>query len=199
MLAIRNAHSLTPKGPEAGGAGAQPGTASAWYALYTRARHEKKVQVRLRTRGFETYLPLVPRQRRWHDRRVTVDWPMFSSYVFVRCPRAALSEVLATPGVLTVVRQNGEPASIRDKVIEDVRRLTDVAVDTGSLPEPTAFVVPPGGFVEVISGPLAGVEGVVVEDRGNGRVLFEIGVEAIGQGLKVELDASRLRVCEEAV
>lgn len=121
---------------------------------------------------------------------------MFSSYVFVRCWRVALSEVLATAGVLTVVRQNGHPAPIRDKVIEDVRRLTDAAAETGGLPEPTPMLSK-GRRVEVTSGPLAGVEGAVVEDRGNGRVLFEIGVEAIGQGLKVEYEVSRLRMFEE--
>ena len=171
---------------------------SSWFALYTRARHEKKVRDRLRSRGFEVYLPLISREREWHDRTVTVDWPMFSSYVFVRCRRDGLSEVLATTGVLTVVRQNGLPAPIRDKVMEDVLRLEGAVAESGSLPEPTPMVSR-GRRVVVTSGPLAGVEGTVVAERGNDRVLFEIGIEAIGQGLKVEYDASRLHALEEEV
>ena len=56
-----------------------------WFALHTRARHEKTVEHRLREEGMETFLPTVKEVHRWSDRKKTVEIPLFSCYVFVRC------------------------------------------------------------------------------------------------------------------
>jgi len=167
----------------------------AWYALYSRARQERKVYERLRDLDFETYLPFVTRERRWQHRTATVEWPLFPGYVFVRVRADTLPEVLDVAGVLTVVRHDGIPAPIREKVIEDLRRLARLARETGTLPRP-APLIRRGRPVRIVSGPLEGVEGVVVEPKGGGRVLFELGVDVIGQGLKLEVEASILRVDE---
>src|SRR6266446_2925486 len=56
-----------------------------WYALHTRARHERVVENRLREQGLEAFLPTVRETHRWSDRKKTVEVPLFSCYVFVRC------------------------------------------------------------------------------------------------------------------
>ena len=38
-----------------------------WYALHTRARHEKAVSERLEEEGITTFLPLVGEVHRWRD------------------------------------------------------------------------------------------------------------------------------------
>ena len=40
-----------------------------WYALHTRARHEKAVERRLRDQGMETFLPTAVEVHRWSDRK----------------------------------------------------------------------------------------------------------------------------------
>ena len=55
-----------------------------WYAVHTRARHEKMVAERLREQGMESFLPLVKQTHRWSDRQKTVELPLFSCYVFAR-------------------------------------------------------------------------------------------------------------------
>ena len=143
----------------------------AWYACYTRARHEKRVNARLEERGFDTFLPLVPRVRQWHDREKVVQWPLFPSYVFARFDLGSLADVLRTPGVSTVVRFNGRPVPVPQEEIDSVRRFVDALQDReseGWEPEP------------------------LVERRGRQRALIQIGVEAIGQGVKVEVDANSL-------
>ncbi len=162
-----------------------------WYALYTRARHEKQVDARLRQRGIEAYLPLIPRERQWHDRKKIVSWPLFPSYVFARFAPRALSPVLGTSGVASVVRLNGKPAPISDEEIENVRRFAAAVTETGLDPQPTPLVSE-GQSVRIVSGPLCGVEGRVVERRGRGRVLV-VGIRAIGQGLKLEVDEAWLK------
>ncbi|MGA9789506.1 MAG: transcription termination/antitermination NusG family protein, partial [Terriglobales bacterium] len=40
-----------------------------WYALHTRARHEKSVERRLRDQGMETFVPTTMQVHRWSDRK----------------------------------------------------------------------------------------------------------------------------------
>jgi transcription antitermination factor NusG len=171
--------------------GSAPDTSVAWYALYTRARHEKKVDRLLRLREFEAFLPLVPRESQWHDRKKIVDWPLFPGYVFARFGLTSTAQILGTPGVATIVRQDGSPAAISDAEIENVRRFASVVTETGSLPEPTPMVQC-GQHARICRGPFRGVHGVVVQRRGSGRVLIQIGLDVIGQGIKIEIEESSL-------
>lgn len=164
-------------------------TQPSWYAVYTRARHEKRVEAGLSRRGLEAYLPLVARVSQWHDRKKTVHWPMFPGYVFARFRPGDASTVVATPGAVHVVSVSGRPLPIPDDDIENVRRFADCLAATGEVPR-QAPTWERGQSLAVRSGPFAGVRGVVLEQRGTDRVLIQIGLETIGQALKVELDAA---------
>ena len=162
-----------------------------WYALYTRSRHEKRVAETLEQRGFDTYLPLMPRVSEWHDRKKTVLWPLFPGYVFVRFRPEDASKVLSIPGSVQVIGVAGKPAPIPDDEMENVRLFTACLEETGVVPRPTPSIEL-GEQVLVQAGPFAGVRGVVLEHRGVDRVLIQIGLSAIGQALKIELDAESL-------
>ncbi len=168
-----------------------------WYALYTRARHEKRVDALLRERGFEAYLPLVPRLRQWHDRKKVVEFPMFPSYVFLRSARSDLTGGLATPGVASVVRFDGRPVPIPSEEMANVRRFVKALAESGTDAQLATPFVSTGQAVRVISGPFSEVEGIVVERRGQNRALIQVGIEAIRQGLKVELGVESLEVLNE--
>lgn len=163
----------------------QEGPESAqWYACYTRARHEKAVERHLAGRGYETYLPLVERERQWKDRKKLVEFPLFPSYVFVRFPLGDVHEILTAPGVATIVRVEGRPLPIADEELENVRRFVAALAATGAEPE-LRPMVEEGQRVRVTDGPFRGVEGVVVERRGRRRVL--VGLTAIRQGMEVDV------------
>jgi transcription antitermination factor NusG len=55
-----------------------------WYAIHTRARHEKKVTTQLQDKGVTTFLPLITQTHRWSDRNKTIQLELFSCYAFVR-------------------------------------------------------------------------------------------------------------------
>src|SRR5205085_5830670 len=55
-----------------------------WYAAYTCANHEKRVAQQLEQKCVVYYLPLYDSVRRWKDRRVCLQMPLFPGYVFVR-------------------------------------------------------------------------------------------------------------------
>jgi transcription termination/antitermination protein NusG len=161
-----------------------------WYACYTRARHEKRVDEQLRERGIDSYLPLVPRVSQWKDRRKVVEWPLFPSYVFGRFALTDTHRVLSIPGVSTIVRVNGRPVPIPEEELANVRLFARALRGGDAELEHRPFVEE-GQWVEVMDGPFRGVRGVVVQRRGRRRVL--IGVKAIGQGLEVNLDTAMLR------
>jgi transcription antitermination factor NusG len=160
-----------------------------WYACYTRSRHEKIVDRQLRERGYGSFLPLVPRESQWKDRRKTVEWPLFPSYVFGRFPLSEAHNVLSIPGVATLVKSNGQPVPVGDAELENVRRFARALRSQAVELERTA-VFAEGDWVRVRSGPLEGVLGVVVQQRGRRRV--RIGLEAIGQAFEVNIGTMML-------
>ena len=161
-----------------------------WYACYTKARHEKRVDTQLQERGIETFLPLVTRVRQWKDRRKEVEFPLFPSYVFGRFALTESHRVLSVPGVSTLVKSDGRPMWIEEAELENVR-LFARALTVGKVePEVRPFFAV-GEWVEVMDGPFAGVRGVVEQQRGQRRLL--IGLKAIGQGLEVDVTKCALR------
>lgn len=168
--------------PEPGGAG--------WYAVYTRARHEKRVERLLVERRLETYLPLLRRVSRWSDRHQLVAWPVFPSYVFARFRRSDLHRILEVPGVARVVGPEGDITPIRPEELENVRRFVAALAGTGLRPRAVALFAA-GDWVEVTEGPFAGVFGQVVAHRTGRRVL--VGLPSLGVGLSVNLREAALR------
>lgn len=168
-----------------------------WFALYTRSRHEKRVDTALAERGFDVYLPLVPRERQWHDRKKVVLFPLFPSYVFVRVSADAVSRTLRTPGVSAVVSFGDRPVAIPEAEIASVRRLCRTLSGSEGRETATPVSSPASGErVRVESGPFEGIEGIVLERRGDDRALIQIGVRAIRQAVKVEVEATALRPLE---
>lgn len=165
-------------------------TGRRWYACYTKARHEKQVEHLFQQRGIESFLPLVPRMSQWKDRRKLVQWPLFPSYVFGRFVLAELHEVLSVPGVATIVRLNGQPTSVPDDELENVRRFAAALQLTGVEAQPRPYVHE-GQWVTVVDGPFLGVRGLVVERRTRRRVL--VGLDLIGRGMEVDIDTRLLR------
>ena len=154
-----------------------------WYALQTRPRHEKKVACLLKTRQVEAFLPLLPCLRQWCDRRRRVELPLFAGYVFVRlsCDRLDRLRVLQTPGALSLVAAGGQPLSIPDQQIEDVRRALDHEVPCWPHP-----FLRTGRRVRIRGGCLDGVEGLLLGANGNRSVL--ISIEPISQSLKISIE-----------
>ena len=94
-----------------------------WFAVYTTCRHEKRIAQHLSQRAIEHYLPLYRSDRKWRDgSKVTLELPLFPSYIFVRIKRSERVSVLSVPGALAVVGgTGGEPAPLPDSAIEALR------------------------------------------------------------------------------
>ena len=82
--------------------------APAWYAVWTRSRHEQVVREQLERKGLEAFLPTITRWSRWKDRKKQVDWPLFPGYCFVRFNGAERLPVLKCTGVVNIVSFDGD-------------------------------------------------------------------------------------------
>jgi len=153
-----------------------------WFAVHTRSRHEKKVHEALKNEGVTTFLPLVSKVSKWSDRRVTVQFPLFPCYVFVRISAAPAERVsvLRTWGVLSFVGVQGRGIPIPDGQIEELQTLAEnnVPVD----PYPYLKV---GQRVRVRGGCLDGIEGILAERDGERKVV--ISVDAIEKSLAIHI------------
>ena len=159
---------------------------SKWFALYTTARHEKRVAEHLGQRQIECYLPLYKSERKWSDgSRVTLELPLFPGYIFVHIQKSERVQVLSVPGALTVVGgTGGGPAPLPDGTIESLRMGLMVRP---AQPHP---LVTAGQRVRIRSGALAGLEGVVVRTKNGIRVVMTLA--SIMQSYAVEVDLEDL-------
>ena len=154
-----------------------------WYALYTKHQHEKMVARVLTIKGFETLLPLYQSARRWKDRTKLLSLPLFPCYVFLKGGLDRRLDVMTTPGIYALVSNAGRPAAIPHTEIEAIR----LAVESGARVEPHPFLKC-GEWMRVKSGPLAGVQGILVRKKNLCRLV--LSVEMLGKSAAVEVDAS---------
>jgi transcription antitermination factor NusG len=157
--------------------------AANWYAVQTRARHEKAVAERLQEQGIATFLPLVTEVHRWSDRRKTVQLPLFSCYLFakVAASNEHRQQVCRTLGVFGFVGANGAGIPVPDEQIEAVRTLLAHQLSWSNHP-----FLKIGQRVRIRGGSLDGLEGVFLSRNGD-RTLI-ISVDAIQRSLAVRIE-----------
>lgn len=157
-----------------------------WYAAYTRAQHEKRVAAELGMREVEHFLPLYSSVRRWKDRRVQLELPLFPGYVFVRLALRERLRVLQIPSVVRLVGFNGQATALPDSEMEIMRS----GLSQNSRTEPHPFVKV-GRRVRIIVGPFAGLEGILKQKKGNLRVI--VSLELIQKSMAVDVDIADVR------
>jgi transcription antitermination factor NusG len=157
--------------------------AAQWYAVYTRARHEKAVDRALRSRGLASYLPLQEVLSQWKDRRKWVAKPLFPGYLFVRLATGQIGRVNSVRGVVHVVGNGQGPIPVPPEQVEAVRRMVEKRVPLDPWP-----YMREGRRVRMREGPLIGVEGFIVTRRKRHRLV--VSVDLLGRSVATEVDAA---------
>ena len=137
----------------------------------------------------ETFLPLYTITRRWRNRTtVTLELALFTNYVFVRIAHTESARVLATPKVYFIVGDGHKALPLPDDDIETLRsglHLRQV--------NPYPYLKA-GARVRIRSGPLAGLEGIVVRKDDKLRVV--VSLDVIRKSIAVHVTADELESCE---
>ena len=157
-----------------------------WYAVYTRANHEKRVAEQLTQRSVEHFFPSYESVRRWKDRRVRLQMPLFPGYVFVRIPLSDQLRTLQIPSVVRIVGFNGSPTALPEEEIQAMQN----GLKQGVCAQPYPYLIV-GHRVRIVRGPLAGLQGIMLKKKNRTRVV--ISLELIMRSVAVEIDPSELQ------
>ncbi|GAC1664006.1 MAG: UpxY family transcription antiterminator [Candidatus Acidiferrum sp.] len=152
-----------------------------WYAAYTWTNHEKKVTQQLSDRSVEHFLPLYESVRRWKDRCVKLELPLFPSYIFVRMALSERLKILQLPSIVRLVGFGGQPTVLADHEVQTLRASLALPAE----PHPYLTV---GHRVRVKVGALEGTEGVLIRKKNALRLVLSI--DLIMKSASVEVDAS---------
>jgi transcription antitermination factor NusG len=133
-----------------------------WYAIYTKARNEKKVADELNKRGIIAYCPLLTQVKQWSDRKKKIEVPLISSYVFVQVEDKEREKVFAVNGVVRYLYWLGKPAIVRDDEIMALQNAMQ-----SSFTSATVNALKPGDKITIPSGPFEGQKGTVQTVKSN--------------------------------
>lgn len=162
-----------------------------WYAVYTKPKWEKKVAELLTRKNIEAYCPLNKVVKQWHDRKKTVEEPLFTSYVFVCISAAQKAEVCKTVGVLNFVHWLGKPAVIRAEEIDAIKDFLKYYSNIRL--EKTEVCL--NDTVRVQSGPLESREGKVLEVQ---QRVIKVSIPSLGYSLVAQVEKTNVQVIRQA-
>jgi transcription antitermination factor NusG len=156
-----------------------------WTVLQVRSRQEKALSKNLGTMGITHFLPLMKRVQIYGGRRFTVELPLFPGYLFLS---GSMDEVYAADRTRRVAKII--PVFDQKQLSWELNNLR-LALESGDSLDPYPFLKK-GVRVEVTSGPLRGLEGLVEDRAGVHRLILQI--EMLGRAVSLEIDASHLSV-----
>ena len=149
-----------------------------WYVLHTRSRQEKALAADLKARGIAYFLPLAPKIRYWGTRKATVQEPLFPGYLFLRGEPEDAYHADRTKRVAQIIA-----VSDQQRLLWELNNLAR-ALGANAPLDPYPYLKK-GVRVEVTSGPLRGVQGLVESRTSIERLI--LAVDMLGQAVSVEL------------
>jgi len=157
-----------------------------WFALRLRSNYERVTGEHLRDRGYEEFAPSYKVEKRWSDRTKQVDQFLFPGYIFCRFDPNDRLPILTVPGVVDVVGFGKSPEHIPDVEIERVRRMVESGLPVSPYP-----YLQVGQAVLIEQGPLAGVEGILVAEKGKTRLV--VSVNLLQRSVAAQVDRRSIR------
>jgi transcription antitermination factor NusG len=154
-----------------------------WFALRVRSRHESTAATILGGKGYELFLPRYKSRRAWSDRIKEIQLPLFPGYVFCRFDPQHRLPVLTTPGIVSVVGIGKMPVPIDDAEIAAIQ----ATVQSGLPSRPWPFLQV-GQKVRVESGPLSGLEGILLDLKRQHRLVMSVTL--LQRSVAVEVDCA---------
>jgi len=152
-----------------------------WFALRVKSRFERVVSTIARNKGFEEFLPVYRCRRRWSDRNQSVEMPLFPGYIFCRIDPNNRLPLLTVPGAMHFVGLGRVPVAVDDDEIAALQ----AAVRSGLTLEPLSYLEV-GQPVRLDHGPLAGLEGILVEVRKQQRLVVSVTLLKRSVGVEIE-------------
>jgi transcriptional antiterminator RfaH len=151
-----------------------------WACAQTEPRREEAARHFLQLGGYTVYLPRLRVVRLRHRRKVTINPPLFPSYLFIEITNGWWS-ARWSPGIVRLLRAGDAPMPVPDALIAEIRgRERGGLVE---LPQPQDLHV--GDPVKVTAGPFSGYLALYAGMKPRQRV--EVLLQLLGSMQRVTL------------
>lgn len=157
-----------------------------WFALQVRARRESGVADYLRGRGYQPFLPIGRIRKVWSDRIQVAEVPLFPGYLFCRVNIEDRLPILSAPGVIRIVGYSRSPVPVDESEMNAIHTI----VASGRPNEPWPYLRT-GDPVQISSGPLEGLRGILLRVKGAHRLI--VSVTLVQRSVAVEIDSAYVK------
>lgn len=172
----------------------------AWYVVYTNIKCERRAQLGLRRKGYQTYLPFQKVDVR-HARKIdVVEKPLLPRYLFIGLTTGQdFYHMRGVDGVESIVRNNMVPVMIKPdhlKVIRD-REAAGAFDYSGAEKRRKAALVAqckPGSAVEITTGPMSGLRAIVEHVQATGHI--QALIDFFGRSTPVRIGIEEVELLE---
>ena len=161
--------------------------AGQWWVVHTRSRNEKALAHDLLSKNISYFLPMSWNVRRRSRRTIRSFLPLFSGYLFFCGQENQRVELLKTNRVANLIEVIDQE-TLLDELVQIAQ-----ALRSGAPLTPHKYLRA-GQKCRVITGPLIGLEGIVVRTRGATRLFLQ--VDMLGQAAIVEIDIDLIEVLD---
>jgi len=160
-----------------------------WWVVHTRSRNEKVLAQDLHRMDIFNYLPLRPKVTRSKrtGRQSSSTVPVFTGYLFLNATEDQRHRALTTNRVANMLFVPSQ-----EQLVLQLRHVHQV-IGAGAAFE-QVDEIQKGQWVRVITGPLEGIEGRVVQRLG--RTRLAVSVDILGQSVLTEVNATWLEAAE---
>lgn len=157
-----------------------------WFALQVRTRWENSTAVLLSGKGYQTLLPTYQIKKRWNGKVKQLTAPLFPGYVFCQFDALKRLPILITPGVISVVGRGRIPFPVNDSEIAAIQTI----VTSGFQAEPWPYLEV-GQKIRIEGESLNGLEGILIQLKGNNRIVVSVSLLRRSVALEIDRDCVR--------
>lgn len=152
-----------------------------WFVYYTYPKAERVIKEEFQKANFEVFLPIHTINRQWSDRVKSLEVPLFPNYIFIKSSKNEIYNIIRHPKIVKYVAFDGRPAVLKDK---EVYIMQEISSNHKHIEIDYSLMI--GEKVKIISGPLQGCIGTLIEKRGSKR--FAIKLYELHQTMSFEID-----------
>lgn len=158
----------------------QPVNGTVWWVAHTKSRREKTLAGFLSGKGIGYYLPLIKKRQAGKRRERYSYVPLFSGYMFFKGDQQDRYEAFTSNQIANVIEVRDQ-----DMLLDELAQI-EKALSSGGPVYPYDFLSE-GQKVRVTVGPMKGVEGMIIEKKGQYRLV--LNVTTIFQSFAVNVEA----------
>lgn len=156
-----------------------------WHAIHTKPQCEKKLAEYLKRNEMFYYLPLMDSIRQYKYRKVTFTKPMFPGYLFARFNPNEKASVFISGYVVSFIKVPNE-----QELLEDLHQIYIGRANKAELKQTTWLEN--GWLVEIISGPMMGLRGIVQNQSKLNEVILK--VELLKQAVSMSVNPLDVKI-----